>query len=194
MRCRRPLIFRATSSLAAAAAAIAAAAAVAACGSNRADSSSASSSAGRHTYAQTMQDDVRFGRCMRSHGVPNFPHLTSPYEFKRWLISSAAQSPANQSAETDCQHLLPGGSGPRQNEPRTQAQIAAMLAFARCLRSHGFPNFPDPTSSGHLSPEMVTAAGINLHQPGLLRAGVACVPVTHGLLTPAAIEQAVNGG
>jgi hypothetical protein len=41
---------------------------------------------------------------------------------------------------------------------------------------------------------MVTAAGINLHQPKLLSAGLTCVPASHGLLTPAAIERAVHGG
>jgi hypothetical protein len=61
------------------------------------------------------------------------------------------------------------------------------------MQRRGFANFPDPTAHGQLSPQMVTAAGIDLHQPQLLRAGLACVPVTHGLLTPAAIERAVNG-
>jgi hypothetical protein len=186
-------MFRTTSSLPAAAAAIAAATVIAACGSNSPSSSSASSSSGHPTYAQAQQDAVNFSHCMRSHGVPNFFHPTSPYELKVWLISSA-QSPADQSAESACQHLLPGGSGPHQSEARSQAQIAAMLSFAGCMRARGFPSFPDPTNQGRLSPGMVTAAGIDLHQPGFLRAGLACVPVTHGLLTQAAIEQAVNGG
>ena len=41
---------------------------------------------------------------------------------------------------------------------------------------------------------MVTAAGIDLHQPAVLGAGLACTSVTHGLLTRAAVERAVNGG
>jgi hypothetical protein len=56
-----------------------------------------------------------------------------------------------------------------------------------------FPDFPDPTQ-GELSPQMVTAAGIDLHQPAVLKAGLACRSVTHGLLTRAAVERAVNGG
>jgi hypothetical protein len=176
-----------------AAAAIVAATVITACGSNSPKSSSAPSS-GVHTYAQTMQDDARFAACMRSHGAPNFPHLTSPYAFKDWAVSGAAQSPANQSAETGCQHLLPGGLGPGQDASHSQAQIAAVLAFARCVRGHGFPSFPDPTNQGQLSPQMLTAAGIDVHQPELLRAGLVCVPATHGLITRAAVEQAVNGG
>ena len=85
-------------------------------------------------------------------------------------------------------------SGPQQHGPGDAHPVAAALAFARCVRTRGFPNFPDPTNQGQLTPQMVTAAGIDLHQPALLRAGLACVPVTHGLLTRAAIERAVNGG
>ena len=49
------------------------------------------------------------------------------------------------------------------------------------MRSHGFPSFPDPTSSGQLTHEMLANAGINLHQPAVLQAADACVGVTHGL-------------
>jgi hypothetical protein len=62
------------------------------------------------------------------------------------------------------------------------------------MRNRGFPNFPDPTVQGQLTPEMVTAAGISLHQPAVLDAGLACTSVTHGLLTRADVERAVNGG
>ncbi len=70
----------------------------------------------------------------------------------------------------------------------------AALAFARCMRDHAvLANFPDPTAQGQLTPQMVTAAGIDLHQPALLHAGLACVSVTHGLLTAHDIARAVNG-
>jgi hypothetical protein len=68
-----------------------------------------------------------------------------------------------------------------------------MLAFARCLRSHGFPDFPDPTSSGQLTHEMLATAGINLRQPALVPAADACVSVTHGLITKAAVARFVAG-
>jgi hypothetical protein len=40
---------------------------------------------------------------------------------------------------------------------------------------------------------MIDAAGINLHQPAVLQAGDACVGVTHGLLTKAAVARFVAG-
>src|SRR5579862_3107184 len=176
-------MFKTASTLPAAAAAVVAAAAIAACGANSRDSSSPAGSGG-HTYAQTMHDDINFVRCIRSHGV-SIPNPISPFGLKRWLISSVSRLPVDQSAEMRCQHLLPGGSGPGQETGPSQARIVAGLAFARCMRARGFPSFPDPTSQGRLTPQMVTAAGIDLHQPKMLRTGLACVPVTHGQLTPA---------
>jgi hypothetical protein len=131
---------------------------------------------------------------MRSHGVPGFPDPTTrAFKFALTPSSGNARSPSFRSAVTACQHLLPDGGPPSESPARAQARIAAALAFARCLRSHGFPNFPDPTSSGELNTQMVTQAGINLHQPAVLQAADGCVGATHGFLTKADIARAVNG-
>jgi len=187
-------MFLASSTLPAAAAAIAAAIAIAACGSN---SPSSSSSGGHPTQAeiqQEQQDAVRFADCMRSHGVPNLPDpTTSPRGFKQALNPSATHSPAFKSAYITCEHLLSGGGPPSQSPAHSQAQVDAFLAFARCLRGHGFPSFPDPTSGGDLTHEMVANAGINLHQPAVLQAGDACVGVTHGFITKADVARFAAG-
>jgi hypothetical protein len=183
-------MFRTHSRLRLATVAIAAATVIAACGTN----SSSSSGSGSHLTAAQIrlaeQDAVSFADCMRSHGVSNFPD--SPYEQKHMLSSSSAQAPAVQSAVAACGHLLPHG-GQTQSPARSQAQIAALLAFARCLRSHGFRNFPDPTSGGEVTHEMLANAGINLHQPAVLQAADACVGVTHGVITKAVVARFVAG-
>ncbi len=182
-------MYRPTSSHSIAAAAIAAATVIAACGSGSPSPPSASTSGGHQT--QTLQDAVNFADCMRSHGVPNFPDpTTSPREFKNAFLT---KSPAFKSAGTACQHLLPGGGQPNQSPRHSQAQTAALLAFARCMRSHGFSSFPDPNSSGELTHEMVANAGINLHQPAVLQAGDACTSVTHGIITKAVVARFVAG-
>jgi hypothetical protein len=101
-------------------------------------------------------------------------------------------SPAFGSAYTACKHLQPGGGPPNQNSAPSQAHIAAMLAFARCIRSHGFPNFPDPDSGGQLTPQMATQAGINLDQPAVLQAADACLSVTHGVITKVDVARALH--
>jgi hypothetical protein len=187
-------MFRTASSLPLAAAAIAAAAVIAACGSSSPSSSTSSDSSDPSTQAQRQQAEqaaVRFADCMRSHGVSDFPDpSTAPRQFKNAFES---KSPAFRSALTSCQHLLPGGGLRSNNAPPSQAQIAAELAFARCLRGHGFPSFPDPTSTGELSHEMLANAGIDIHQPAAVGAADACVGVTHGFLTKAAVARFVAG-
>lgn len=166
---------------------IAAATVIAACGSS---APSASTSASRPSQAQ-LQAVITFADCMRSHGLPDFPDPTSsPRAFKDAL---AAKSPAFRTAMTACQHLLPELGQHSQNTPPSHAQLAAELAFARCLRGHGFPSFPDPSSTGELSHEMLAAAGINIHQPAVVQAADACVGVTHGFLTKAAVARFVAG-
>jgi hypothetical protein len=187
-------MFRTSSSLRTGATAIAAVVAIAGCGST---SSGSSTSAGQPNQAQIQQQiegAVRFGDCMRSHGVPTFPDpTTSPRAFKMALDPNTEQSPAFHSALTACQHLLPRSGGPSQSPPPSQAQITAELAFARCLRSHGFPRFPDPSSSGQLTYEMLANAGINIHQPAVVRAADACVGVTHGFITRGDVARFVAG-
>ena len=167
---------------------------VAACGSS---SPSSSSSGGHPTQAQLQQgqqDAVRFVQCLRSHGVTNVPDPTSTSgrAFKD-AVSGDAQSPAFRSAYTACQHLLPNGGPPSQIAAQSQARIAALLAFARCLRSHGFPSFPDPTSSGQLTHQMLAQARIDLHEPAVVQAADACTSVTHGVITKAVVAHFVAG-
>ncbi len=66
--------------------------------------------------------------------------------------------------------------------------------MSRCIRAHGFPSFPDPTTSGQLTREMLAQAGIDLHEPALAQAADACVGVTHGVITKAVVARFVAGG
>ena len=184
---------RSTSHLTAVLASIAAATVIAACGSSSSNASNSSNSSDHPTQAQIQQDEqaaVRFADCMRSHGVPSFPDPTSsPRGFKTALDPSSRRSPAFQSALNGCGHLLPRSRVSTQSDVHSPAQIASFLAFARCMRSHGFPSFPDPTSTGNLNHEMLANAGIDLHQPAVVQAADARVGVTHGLITRADVAR-----
>lgn len=142
--------------------------------------------------ARGLVAGVAYSQCMRSHGVSNFPDPTNgriPKDripFGNPLFASAAKA---------CDHVLPSsGSGTQTAAQQTSTGLADALAFARCIRSHGFPDFPDPTSSGDLTPEMLANAGINLHQPAVLHAGDACVGVTHGSITKTEVARFIAGG
>lgn len=172
---------------------------LAACGGSSSPSASTSGGHPSQSQIQQMQQDaVRFSSCMRSHGVANFPDAptagnpSSGHAFKNAISSNA---PAVQSAETACRHLMPKGGQPIQNQQdvHSRAQVDAMLAFARCIRGHGFPSFPDPTSTGDVTHQMIAGAGIDLHQPAVLHAAATCVGVTHGLLTRAEVARFIAG-
>jgi hypothetical protein len=149
------------------------------------------------TAATTPQNRLAaYSYCMRSHGVTAFPDPDSGGEIpKDKVVAAVVGNPQSPAAQRACQHLIPeSGLGPPQTATPTRTRLADSLSFAKCVRAHGFPSFPDPTSHGQLTPEMVTAAGIDLDQPKVLRVGLVCVPASHGLLTPGAIERAVHGG
>jgi hypothetical protein len=59
------------------------------------------------------------------------------------------------------------------------------------MRRRGVARFPDPTAQGQLTVEMVQAQGIDVHAPAVLRVVQACLPASHGALTPAKIRAAL---
>src|SRR5579862_9862360 len=139
---------------------------------------------------------LAFSSCMRSNGMPNFP---DPQRFvggnlKLTIHQFGANSPQFQAAIRVCNHLLPtnGGSGSQKTAQQVRTQVADGLSFARCMRSHGVTRFPDPTAQGQLTVEMVQAQDIDVHSPAVLRAVQACLPASHGLLTPAKVRAALN--
>lgn len=88
---------------------------------------------------------------MRSHGVPKFPDLTNPELVRGGLpkltISMqqlGVSSSQFQAAEGACRRLLPSGSPPAPTQ--SQQDQNDMLRFARCMRSHGVPGWPDPAN------------------------------------------------
>ena len=114
--------------------------AIAACGS----SDPSQSSSGRTTKGTLFAAALNYSRCMRSHGVPNYPDPKfSGHGVDLGGPGINPQSPAFQSARQSCQHLLPGGS-PGSAHPSAQDQ-AQMRHLSQCMRQHGVTGFPDPT-------------------------------------------------
>jgi hypothetical protein len=115
---------------------------------------------------------VGFAECMRSSGVPSFPDPNSSGGIPKESLQQLGVSSARfQAAQTACRHLLPnGGRPPDQAEQRRV--IATAVRFARCVRSHGVPGFPDPGSDGRI-PDPATV-GIDQGSPEFRAANQAC--------------------
>ncbi len=149
---------------------------VARLGSTPTTRQSSSSSRSRATslqqsVQQALAATLAFSRCMRSHGVANFPDPDSHGEFPSFQLASGVSRQTASSAQHSCQHLLPssgsGGTG-------SSNQRRELLTFARCMRSHGFPTFPDPTvSDGNIGINF-TDTGIDPHSPQFQTAQITC--------------------
>jgi hypothetical protein len=102
-----------------------------------------SSSGKPNTSASSNSDaPLQLAQCMRAHGVSDFPDPTSGADIA--ISPSEAQSPAFQSAQQACQHILPNkGAPPRM----TASERRAALQFAECMRTQGEPGFPDPSDA-----------------------------------------------
>jgi hypothetical protein len=104
------------------------------------------------TQSTNLRKALAYSRCMRSHGVPGFPDPTSAGTIPKVSQQDLA-SPQFQAAERACQHLLPAGTDDQFPPGEVQQLLLGMLRFSRCMRSHGVPNWPDPTTDSEGRPE-----------------------------------------
>jgi hypothetical protein len=81
---------------------------------------------------------------MRVHGVSSFPDPTAGGQIQLGGTGISPFSPAFQAAQKACQHLLPNKGQPRR---MTASERRAAVRFAECMRTHGVPNFPDPSDA-----------------------------------------------
>ncbi|MGA9857592.1 MAG: hypothetical protein WBQ18_06990 [Solirubrobacteraceae bacterium] len=71
-----------------------------------------------------------------------------------------------------------GGSAATGSDAPSPAHVAAGIKFAGCMRSHGVPNFPDPTGGGgiHIS----SGSGIDISSPAFQAAQASCQKLLPG--------------
>jgi hypothetical protein len=118
-------------------------------GSTTTSTSAASSSTGG-TQGTGL---LAYATCMRSHGIANFPEPGGSGGFNKRLIVSALESVSAATAtraQNDCSHVLPPGEdlGGQTLKPVTVQDQRYYLRAVACMRTHGFPTFPDPIFSG----------------------------------------------
>jgi len=147
-------------------------------------STAAGSSGGSGSSASPDSQAVAYSACMRAHGVPNFPDpkiSTNGNEVKVAVkvTPGITGNPQFKSAQQACGKLLPGGGpGSGSNHQMTPQEQSQYLKAAACIRSHGVPNFPDPTFSGggvHIEHQ-----GLNESSPAFKAAVQACESLIPG--------------
>jgi hypothetical protein len=122
---------------------------------------------------------LAFAKCMRAHGVPNYPDPVALGRIASVRVTQAApsggftanpNSPAYRSASNDCRPLA---DAQRVTQAGQTELLAAQLKFAVCMRAHGVPNFQDPTSSGEIGDNGATG-GVNPSSPAFEGAEEQC--------------------
>jgi hypothetical protein len=110
--------------------------------------SPSSTIAGHSARASTLsqsnvQKALAYSRCMRAHGVLKFPDPNSSGTIpKVGLQQLGVSSTVFQAAVKACQRLLPNSG--QSSQAWDRMALTALWNFARCVRSHGVPNWPDP--------------------------------------------------
>jgi hypothetical protein len=124
---------------------------------------------------------LAYSACMRAHGEPKFPDPDAQGQVKQQLRAAGidVSSAGFQAADSACRSKLPNrGSSPMTPDQLHQMKAVA-LKFSRCIRAHGFPNYPDPGSDGR-EPDP-TSVGIDDQSAKYKAADRACFRVTRSL-------------
>lgn len=127
---------------------------------------------------------LALSRCMRAHGLPNYPDPTTGPGGEGFSIAQSIGGtsntltvngipfggPAFTAAEKACK-LFGGGSAP---PPISESQKLALFQFAQCMRRHGVPNYPDPVFPAGGGIERPDVPGVSRDAPAVTQASVAC--------------------
>jgi hypothetical protein len=170
------------------------------CGGSAPTTTTSGGTSGNQPPANFISDAYKYSACMRDHGVSNFPdpqvsHSNGGTKVAIQVPDAAGTSPQFQAAQTACRSILPAPSNADLASQAKQQQIRKqdLVAFARCLRNHGVAGFPDPTTQGQLTLQMVQAAGVDLTAPQVRTAALSCVSASNGGITRAAVLEATSG-
>jgi hypothetical protein len=164
--------------------AVAAALLAAGCSSSPSSTTPASAPSAGSTVAQA----VAYTQCMRSHGVPEYPDPDSSGQLQK--IGSGQQvgvSDAQFNTATNaCESLWPyqGLTAAQQ-----QQELADMVKFAQCMRSHGVPTLPDPVATDGQVKFVISVSktGINPESPQIQAKLQECLHVLPAGMRPSAV-------
>jgi len=124
------------------------------------------------TPQQEVSSYVAYAACLNKRGVRVEAARTGGLVWEAGPGIPTPGSPPDLAAERDCKSLRPkGGLDHAPTAAQTAQNLALMLRYSKCIRAHGVPNFPDPTSQGI---RISSSSGINLNSPAFLAAERSC--------------------
>jgi hypothetical protein len=96
---------------------------------------------------------------------------------RRRVVQIALVATICAMATVSCGSSDPGKSG---DGPTGQGKFAGALAFARCMRSHGVPGFPDPKVTGNSIQVLGYSSGLDSQSPAFSSAQQSCKQLLPG--------------
>jgi len=125
---------------------------------------------------------LKAAQCMRDNGLKNYPDpvVDSNGDVRPGQFGAQfnRDDPAVRKAFTACRSLFQAARP--QFTPAQQQQFQdALLAFAKCVRAHGY-NMPDPTFGGSPGQGRGPFGGVNRNDPAFVKARQACQSVLAG--------------
>ena len=141
-----------------------------------------SSTPGVPTLADITNQALAYAKCMRSHGITNFPDPTVQDTARSKGVGFSlngldSRSAQFQSASKVCERQTGFG---HISPAQLQAGMNALLKVAECMRSHGIANFPDPFENSHQIGFNFTGTGIDQSSPRFKAAQRACQALLPG--------------
>lgn len=112
----------------------------------KASPSSNSSGGSSNAGGSPQAEELAFSRCMRLHGVRNYPDPTRTGPPKTSAQQLGVSSSRFQAAQRACQHLFPNSNSGGMSQAQKQQALRSYRNFTRCMRSHGVGNWPEPTT------------------------------------------------
>ena len=147
---------------------------------------------GSHTTTvQTAPNaSVAFARCMRSHGIPNWPDPEPGGVFDKAKLRALGVNVTRMRALEDGPCKPPVIGAPP--EGITAADQVDYLTGATCMRHHGVPNFPDPVfQNGNV--KFNIPPGIDKNSPTVQHAISICQKLIPAGLPYSGTEPSTNG-
>jgi outer membrane murein-binding lipoprotein Lpp len=172
--------------------------AIAGCGSaskppGASNSATTSSSARKRPSSPSSfaRSQLAAAKCIRSHGVPNFPDPTFGAGGAQVNLSTPPgmlTSPGFELAQTACARRGLELAGYAPTSTATTAEMAQALTTAKCMRAHGVPNWPDPSRN---MPSNANNYNVQGAAPGPAGGPIFLIPKSINIQAPA-VKQAAT--
>jgi hypothetical protein len=101
--------------------------------------------------AQILVVARQYAQCMREHGLPSYgdPSVRDG-RLHGFEVPPGGPPPEDQERAADeaCKHILDTLPPAVTDDEPSEQEVAELVEFAKCMREHGVPEWPDPKSDG----------------------------------------------